>query len=173
MLLECGGEMRDGGIAEHDGHFGDAKAFFVKEVAGMFHSLALVKIEDGRPEHFFKSFLQVAFVDSYFAAEFPDGQGFPDMPQQDLARADDLLAIRFVGEEFTLEAFRFFFPDHAFEAVKQQDLALGIDEDIFQAVGIGVIEQRFKHQPGPAAKRQGLGEGAGMSEIKEVFAEGI
>jgi hypothetical protein len=57
VFLECGGEMGDRGIAQHDGDFGDAEPFFIEEIAGMFHSLALVEIENGGAEHFFESLL--------------------------------------------------------------------------------------------------------------------
>ena len=105
----------------------------------MFHALALVEIKDGRPEHFFKSFFQVTFVDGDFAAEFLDGQGFADMLEEYFPGLGDLIPIGPVGEEFALESFYFLLPYHTFQAIQQEHLALGIDEDIFQAVRIGMV----------------------------------
>ena len=68
MLLECGGEMRDRGIAKHDGDFGDAESFFIKEIAGVFHSLALVEVENSGTEHFFEALFQVTLVYGHFSA---------------------------------------------------------------------------------------------------------
>ena len=172
MFLECCGEVRNGGITQHDGNFGDAEAFFVEQVAGVFHALALVEVKNSRPEHFFKSFLQVTFVDGDLAAELFDGEGFADMLQEDLAGLDDLIAIGFVGEELALKTFHFFFADHAFQAIKQEHLALGVDEDVFQAVGKAMIQQGFQDKTGPSAKGKGLGEGSRVSEFEEVVADG-
>jgi hypothetical protein len=117
-------------------------------------------------------FFQIALVDGHFPAELFDGEWFADMAAGGSRGPDDLFPVGFVGEELALEAFHFFFTDHAFEAIKQQHLALGIDEDVLQAVGIGMVEQGFQHQAGPAAERKGLGEGGGMPEIEQVFADG-
>ena len=106
----------------------------------MLHALTLVEVENSRPEHFFKPFFQVTFVYRYFPAEFLDGKGFANMLQQYFAGFDDLFPVGFIRQEFTLETFYFFFAQHAFQAVKQEHLTLGIDKDIFQAVGIVVVE---------------------------------
>ena len=151
MLFKGCGEMRDGGIAEHDGDLGNAESFFVQQVAGMFHPLTLVEVENGRTEHFFKAFLKIAFVDGHLPAEFLDGERFADMAEEYLPGLADLFPVCLVGEEFTLKAFHFFFSDHAFQAIEEEHLALGIDEDVLQAIGIGMVQQGFQHQPGPAA----------------------
>jgi len=173
VFFECCGEMGNGGVAQHDGNFGDAEAFFVEQVAGVFHALALVEVEDRRSEHLFKPFFQVTFVDGDLAAELLDSERFADMLQEDLAGLDDLIAIGFVGEELALEAFHFFFSDHTFQAIKQEHLALGVDKDVLQAVGIAVIQQGFEDKTGPSAEGKGLGEGSRMSEFQQVVADGV
>ena len=140
MLLKGSGEMRNGGIAQHDGDLGDAQPFFVQQVAGVLHTLALVEIENGRPKHFLKSFFKVAFIDGYFPAEFLDGKGFTDMLQQHFPGFDDFFPVGFIRQEFALEAFYLFFSQHAFQAVKEEHLALGIDKNILQAIRIGMVE---------------------------------
>ena len=40
----------------------------------MFHALALVKIKNGGAKQFLKSFFEIAFIDSYFAAQFLNGK---------------------------------------------------------------------------------------------------
>lgn len=171
MFFEGGREVGDGGVAEHDGDFGDAEAFFVEQVAGVLHALALVEVEDGGSEHFLESFFEVTFVDGDFATKLLDGEGFADVLQEDLAGIDDLFAIGFVGEEFTLEAFDLFFADHAFQAIKQEHLALGVDEDVLEAIGIGVIQQGFQHQAGSSAKGKGFGERSRVTEFEQLFAD--
>ena len=152
VFFECCGEVGDGGIAEHDGDFGDAESFFIEEIAGVFHALALVEVEDGGPEHLFKAFFQVTFVDGDLAAELFDGEGFADVLEEYFAGLDDLFAVRLVSQEFALEAFHFFFAHHAFQAVEEEHLALGVDKDILEAVGVGVIQQRFKDEAGSTAE---------------------
>src|SRR5258708_36959902 len=93
------------------------------------------------------------------------------MLEEYLAGLDDLFPIGFIGEKFTLEAFYLFFPDHAFQAIKQEHLALGIDENVFQAVCIAMIQQGFQDQAGPSAKGKGLGEGSRMPGFKQVVAD--
>ena len=152
MLFKGSGEVRDGRIAEHDRHLGNTEPFFVQQVAGMFHPLALIEVENGRTEHFLEAFLEVAFVDGHLPAEFPDREWFADMAEEDFPGLDDLFPVGLVGEEFTLKAFYFFFSYHAFQAIKEQHLALGIDIDVLQAIGIGMVQQCLQHQPGPAAQ---------------------
>jgi len=151
VLFEGGGKMGDGRIAEHDGDLGNAESFFVQQVAGMFHPLTLVKVENGRTEHFLETLLKVAFVDGHLPAEFSDRERFADMAEENFPGLDDFFPVGLVGEEFTLKAFHFFFSDHAFQAIEEEHLALGIDEDVLQAIGIGMVQQGFQHQPGPAA----------------------
>lgn len=152
MLFKGCREMRDGGIAEHDGDLGDAEPFFVQQVAGVFHPLALIEVENGRAEHFLEAFLQVAFVNGHLPAEFPDREWFAYMAEEDFPGLDDLFPVGLVGEEFTLKAFYFFFSHHAFQAIEEQHLALGVDKDVLQAIGIGMVQQCLQHQPGPAAQ---------------------
>ena len=118
----------------------------------MFHPLTLVEVENGRTEHFLEAFLEITFVDSHLPAEFLDREWFADMAEKDFPGLNDLFPVCLVGEEFTLKAFYFFFADHAFQAIEEQHLALGIDKDILQAICIGVIQQGLKYQPGPAAE---------------------
>ena len=152
MLFKGCGKVRDGGIAEQDGDLGNAEPFFVQQVAGMFHPLALIEVENGRTEHFLEAFLEVAFVDGHLPAEFPDRKRFAYMAEEDFPGLDDLFPVGLIGEEFTLKAFYFFFSDHAFQAIEEQHLALGIDKDVLQAISIGMVQQGLQHQPGPAAK---------------------
>ena len=152
MLFKGCGKMRDGGIAKHDGDLGNAEPFFVQQVTGMFHPLALIEVENGRAEHFLEAFLQVAFVDGHLPAEFSDREWFADMAEEDFPGLDDLFPVGLVGEEFTLKAFHFLFSHHAFQAIEEQHLALGVDKDVLQAIGIGMVQQGFQHQAGPAAQ---------------------
>ena len=118
----------------------------------MFHPLTLVEIENGCTEHFLEAFLEVAFVDGHLPAEFSDRKRFADMAEEDFPGLDDLFPVGLVGEEFTLKAFHFFFSDHAFQAIEEEHLALGVDKDVLQAIGIGMVQQGLQHQPGPAAQ---------------------
>jgi len=172
VLLKGCREVRDGGVAQHDGYLRDAKPLFIEQVAGVFHPLALVKIEDGRAEHLFEPFFQIAFIDRHLPAQFLDGQGLADVLKQDLAGLDDLFAIGFVCEELALEAFDLFLPNHAFQAVEKEHLALGVDIDIFVAAGIAMVEQGLEDQPGPAAEGEGLAKRGGVPELEQVFADG-
>ena len=138
----------------------------------MFHALALVEVEDGGAEHFFKAFLQIAFVYGHLTTEFFYREGFTDMLQQDLACLDDLFAIGFIGQEFTLETFDFFFTDHAFQAIEQEHLALCVYEDILVAVGEAVVEKGLEHEAGATTEGKRLGKGLGMSEFQEIIAGG-
>ena len=79
VLFEGGAEVRDGRIPEHHRYFGNAEAFVVQEVFGVFHTLSLVKIEYGSAEDLFESFFQVTFVDGHLAAQGLDGNRFADM----------------------------------------------------------------------------------------------
>ena len=110
----------------------------------MFHTLALVKIEDSGAEHFLESFLQVAFIDGDLAAQLLDGEGFADVLQKHFSGPNDLFPVCFISQEFALESFHFFFSYHAFQAVQQEHLALGVDEDILHAVRIAMIEQSLQ-----------------------------
>ena len=144
--------MRNGRIAEHNGDLGNAQSFFVQQVAGMFHPLALVEVENGRTEHFLEAFFQVALVDGHLPAEFSDGERFADMAEQDFPGLNDLFPVGLVGKEFTLKTFYFFFSDHAIQAIEEEHLALGIDKDILQAICIGMVQQGLQYQPGPTAQ---------------------
>src|SRR5580698_1183189 len=117
MFLKRGGEMGNGGIAEHHGNFGDAKTFLIEKISGMLHTLALVEIENGSTEHLLEAFFQIAFIDGDLPAQGFDGEGFADLVEEDLPRADDLFAVCFVCQELTLESFYLFFSNHTFEAV--------------------------------------------------------
>ena len=138
----------------------------------MFHSLALVEIEDGGAEHLFESLFQVTFIDGYFPAELLDGKGFADVLKENLASLDDLFPIGLVCKEFALKAFDFFFPDHTFQAVEEQHLALGIDIDVLVAAGIVVVEHSLQDEPGAAADGKSLAKGTGVAEFEQVFAGG-
>ena len=109
----------------------------------MFHALALVKIKYGGTEQFFKSFFQVTFVDCYFAAKFLDGDRLTDMLNKDFPGFDDLVPVCFVGKELTVDGIYFLFTQHAVQTVQEQHLRLGIDIDIFQAVGVRMVKYTF------------------------------
>ena len=47
MFFKRGRKMRDGRITQHHAHIGHAQAFFVQQVFGVLHALALVKFENG------------------------------------------------------------------------------------------------------------------------------
>ena len=49
-FFKRGRKMRDGRITQHHRNVGNAKSFFVQKIAGMFHTLALVKIKNGSTE---------------------------------------------------------------------------------------------------------------------------
>jgi len=163
--------MGNGRISQHQGNFGHAQAFFVQEIPRMFHSLALVEIENGRSEHLFKPFFQIAFVDGDFSAELSYRERFSDVLQEYFARLYDLFPVRLICQELTLKAFRFLLSDHAFKAVQQQHLALGIDEDVGMTARITVTEQGVQDQTGPAAKRKRFGKRGCMPEFEETFAD--
>ena len=152
MLFKGRGKVGDGRISQHDGNLGYTQSFFIEQVSGMLHPLALVKVEDGGAEHFLKPFFEVAFVDGYLAAELLDGERFSDMFQENLARMPDLFAVRFVGQELAAEGLHFLFSQHTVEAVKEQHLCLGIEENIFETIRIGMIQQRFDDVPDAAAE---------------------
>jgi len=94
------------------------------------------------------------------------------MLQEYLAGLDDLFAVGFVGEEFTLETFDLFFTNHAFQAVEQEHLALRVYEDILVGIGKAVVQEGLEDEPGAAAEGKGLGKGIGMSEFQELFTGG-
>ena len=85
----------------------------------MFHPLALIEIEDGRPEHFLKPFFQIAFIDGHLPGQLPDGKRFAYMLEQDLPRLNDLFPVGLIGQELTLKAFHLFFPNHTLQAVQE------------------------------------------------------
>jgi len=62
------------------------------------------------------------------------------MIKKDLAGQRNFFAVIFIGKKFTLKSIHFFFPQHAFEAVQQKHLGLGVDENIFEAVSISMIQ---------------------------------
>ena len=132
--------MRDGRVAKQHRHFGNAESFIVQEVFGVFHALALVKIENGGAENLLEPFFKVTFIDGNLAAERFDGDGFADMFQQDLPGHDDLFPVGFICQELAGKCRFGFFSKHAIHAVQQQDLCLCIDEDIFQCIGIGMVQ---------------------------------
>ena len=156
VFLKGGGKMRDGGVAEHDRDFRHAQSFFIEQVTGMFHALALVKIENCGSEHFLEALLQIALIDGDLAAELFDGQGFADVLQQHFPGPDDLFAVGLVGQELALEAFYLFLTEHAFEAVQEQHLALCIDKNIFEAIGKTMVKKRLEKHPRPSAKAEDL-----------------
>ena len=139
----------------------------------MFHALALVEIENGGAEHLLKSLFQITFVDGDLPAEGFDRERLADLAEEYFPGADDLFPVCFVGEELTLESFHFFLADHAFEAIQEQHLALRIDKNVLQAVGIGMVQQGLEYQACPAAERKGFGEGDRMLEINQVFTDGV
>ena len=118
----------------------------------MFHALALVEVENGGAEQFFKSFFQITLVDGNLAAEFADGKGFADMFQQDFAGQGNFLAVILIGQEFTLKSVYLILAQHTFQAVKQEHLGLGINENILEAVSITMIQYGFQHHPDAAAE---------------------
>ena len=117
----------------------------------MFHALALVKIKDGGTEHFFETLFQVTLVNCHLPAKFPDGQGFADMLQEYFPCPDDFFPVCLVCQKLTLECVHIALSQHTFQAVKQQDLGLGIDVNVFHAPAVGMVKQGFQDQPGPAA----------------------
>ena len=137
----------------------------------MFHALALVKIEDGGAEHFLEALLQVALIDSHLAAQLLNGERLADVLQKNFPGPDDLFPVGFIGQELTLESFHFFFSYHTFQAIQQQHLALGIDEDVLHAIGVAMVEKGLQHQAGPSAKREYLGKGGRMTEIQDILAK--
>jgi hypothetical protein len=68
MLFKSCGEVGDRRITQEHRNFRNAQSFFIEQVFGMFHPLALVKIENGSAKHFLESFFQVTFIDGNFAA---------------------------------------------------------------------------------------------------------
>ena len=106
----------------------------------MLHALALIKIENRRAKHFFKPFFQVAFIHRHLTAQFLNCDGLADMLNQNFSRPAYFFPVSFIGEEFTVDYIDFLIPDHAIHAVQQQHLHLRIDKDIFQAIGIVMIE---------------------------------
>ena len=71
--------MGDRRIAEHHGNFGDTEAFFVEQITGMLHALALVEIKNRSAIHFLETLFQVTFIDGDFFAEFFNGDRFTNM----------------------------------------------------------------------------------------------
>jgi hypothetical protein len=136
----------------------------------MLHALALVKIEDGLSEEFFKPLFQVAFINGHLAAERFDGKRLSNMLEQDLAGFNNLFAVGLITEKFTAELF-YFFAHHTLKTVQQQHLGLGIEINIFKTAAVSMIEQSVEHQARTAAEREHLGEGFGMPEADDVFTE--
>ena len=130
MLFERGGKMGNGRVTKQAGNFGDCESFFVQKIFGMFHTLALVEIKNGSAEKLLKSFFKVAFVNSYFATKFLDGNRLPDVLQKNFTGANDFLPVVLICEEFALETFNILVAQHTFEAVQQQHLRLSVDVNI-------------------------------------------
>ena len=172
MLLKGRGEMRNGGITQQHGYFRYTQPFFIKQVFGVFHPLALVKIKYRGAKAFLEPFFQVTLVDRHFPAEFLDGNGFPDMLDQDLPGPHDLFPVCLIGQEFTAHHINFLFPEHAVQAVEQEHLGLGIDIDIFERIGISMVEHSFQHHPGLTTKREDLGKGGTVPECENIIREG-
>jgi len=152
MFFKRRAEMGDGGVSQHNGNLGYAETFFVQQIARMFHPLALVEIKNGGAEEFFKSLFEVTLVDGHFAAEFADGKGFADMLQQDLPGQGNFLPVILIRQELALKPAHLVLPQHAFQAVEQEHLGLGIDENILEAVSITMIQYGFQHHPDAAAE---------------------
>ena len=119
----------------------------------MLHSLALVKIKYRCTKHFFKSLLQVAFIYRNLPAKLFNGYPFTDMLSEQLPWFYDLLPVGFICQKLTTDHINILFTHHAIHAVQQQHLYLGIDVDIFKAVGIIMIQQCLDDGPCFAAKR--------------------
>ena len=84
--------------------------------------------------------LNIGCVDGEDLKVVFDGDGLTDVLQQNFPGPDDLFAIGLIGQELTVESFYFFFTQHAIQAVEQQHLHLCIDEDIFKAAGIAMVQ---------------------------------
>src|SRR4051794_40403274 len=69
IFFKGSGKMGNRRVTEHHRYFCNCQAFFIKKVFGMFHSLALIKVEDGTSKHFLKALFQVAFIHCYFTAK--------------------------------------------------------------------------------------------------------
>src|SRR5579862_3782582 len=104
------------------------------------HALPLVKVKYGGSEYFLESLFEITFIDSDFSAKRFYRQGLADMLKQDFPCFDDLLAVCLIGQEFTLEGLNPFVANHAFQAIEKQHLGLRVNVDIFEAVGIIVIQ---------------------------------
>lgn len=139
----------------------------------MFHPLALVEIENRGAIHLFKTFFKVTFVDGNLSAQLLDGNRFADMLKQNLPGFGNFFPVRLICQEFTGEGQLFFFAHHAIQAVKQQHLHLGIDENIFHRAVVLVVQQGLEHGAGPAAERQGFGKGTAMPEPDDIILQGI
>src|SRR6516162_470298 len=105
--------MRNGGIAQDDGNLSNAESFFIQQIPGMLHPLALVEIEYSRTKHFLESLLKVALIDSRFPAEFLNRKRLPDVLEQYFPCPGNLLTVCFVGKELAAKTFDFPFPNHA------------------------------------------------------------
>ena len=113
----------------------------------MFHALVLVKIKNGGTEHHLEAFFEIAFVDGRFSAQLLYGDGIADMGKQDFPCFDDFLSLVLVGKEFTGR--NLIFPDaaHRLQRIQQEYLRLGVDENIFNRIGVAVIEDGRKGMP--------------------------
>lgn len=131
--------MRDRRITKHQGYIGYTLALFVKQVFRMFHPLTLKEIKNGGSIHFFKSFFKVTLIDGYLTAQCFDGQRFTDVLQEQFPRFCYFFPVGFVGKELTGEGI-ILITIHAFQAIQQQHLGLGIDVYIFKASRIAMIQ---------------------------------
>ena len=122
----------------------------------MLHALALVEIKNGSAEKLLKSFFKVAFVNSYFATKFLDGNRLPDVLQKNFTGANDFLPVVLICEELALETFNILVAQHTFEAVQQQHLRLSVDVNILETVVVIIIKKRFYDQRTSSADRQYL-----------------
>src|SRR5688572_2572582 len=109
----------------------------------MLHSLALIKIENGGPKHFFKAFLQVTFINGNLAAEFFDRDRFTNMLDQDLSCLCYFITVSFICKKLTVDNINFFFTQHAIETVQKQHLGLCININIFKTISESMIQQSF------------------------------
>ncbi len=135
----------------------------------MFHALVLVEVENGSAEYFLEAFFEVAFINGHFAAEFLDGNRIAYMLDKYFTCPDYFFPVGIIIQEFTGNQVFTFFPGHAFHAVEQQDLRLGVNKDIFEAVDVIMVQQRINGHPHFAAEGKRSGKGCCMPEIKYII----
>jgi hypothetical protein len=71
--------MRYRRIAKQHRHFCYTQTLIVQQVFGMLHTLRLVKIKYSSAEYFFEPLFKIALIDSGFAAQLLNGNGFANM----------------------------------------------------------------------------------------------